>query len=320
MSSNHLDERGVWVKIYRPKGGPVEGWLMGEIPQGLVVALDEDLTDIHLIPKYDSISYDNNKKLSKLSFEDTQQVREELQSLSDAISTPMNGAISKINFTRLHQFGHRSTQLKRQIHRAEYEWRVRNVDSEPRYELMGFLIAQADRTTALHREVYETFEDAGLITILDEFGSRLAHLPAELTIPAYDLEFSSKEELTTTLESTREEPWTARKHRASLDAAEETRTRLIAETAKERDQNNETKLEKSDDSTPFSRWFGPSLRVLAGTGLATANAALGVTGGLTATIATIGAAAVPTYVGVATSMYTGLTQVADGLEKIGRHK
>ena len=69
---------------------------------------------------------------------------------------------------------------------------------------MGFLIAQADRVTALHREVYETFEDAGLAAILDEFGPRLTHLPAELTIPAYDLEFSSREDLTSTLESTRD--------------------------------------------------------------------------------------------------------------------
>ena len=98
------------------------------------------------------------------------------------------------------------------------------------------------------------------------------------------------------------------------------RTRLIVEAAKERNQESEAKLEKPDDSTPFSRWFGPSLRVLAGTGLATANAAVGVTAGLTATIATIGATAVQTYVGVATSIYTGLAQVADGPEKIGRRK
>ncbi|SJM94627.1 hypothetical protein CRENPOLYSF1_560003 [Crenothrix polyspora] len=94
--------------------------------------------------------------------------------------------------------------------------------------------------------------------------------------------------------------------------------RLILEAVKKRDHKNDTESKKFDDSTPFSRWFGPSLRVLAGTGLAAANAAVGVTAGITATITTLGSLGVPTYVGVATSIYTGLSQVADGLEKIGR--
>ena len=114
--------------------------------------------------------------------------------------------------------------------------------------------------------------------------------------------------------------WTMQKHRTSLVAAEETRTRLIVEASADRENERADKAEKPDDSTPLSRWIGPSLRVLAGTGLTVANAAIGVTAGLATAITTIGGTAVPTYVGVATSIYTGLTQVSDGLEKIGRRK
>ncbi len=316
--SKHLNQRGAWVTIHRKSGTSVEGWLIGEIPQGLVITLDEDLSDIRLVSEYYSIGYNYDKKLSKLSFENSEHVYDELHTTNDAISYSMRRAISKIKFDRLHQFGHHSALLKRHIHDAKYERMYDDVS--PRAELMGFLIAQADRVTALHREVYETFEDSGLTEILSEYGSKLTHLPAELTIPAYDLEFSSREDLISTLKLARDQSWSESKHRASLDAAEEMRTRLIVEATKECNQKSEEKLEKRDDSTPFSRWFGPSLRVLAGTGLATANAAVGVTAGLTAAIATIGATTVPTYVGVATSIYTGLIQVADGLEKIGRRK
>ncbi len=108
------------------------------------------------------------------------------------------------------------------------------------------------------------------------------------------------------MEATRDQRWTSTTHRASLEAAEATRTRLIVEAAKGRERAGEERSQQPADAIVLSRWIGPSLRVLIGTGLATANAAIGVTAGHTATIATIGATAVPTYVGVATSIYTGL--------------
>ena len=204
--SESLKYRGNWVTISRDKGSTVNGWFIGEIPQGLLIALDEDLTDIRLIQKDCSIGYNHEKRLSKLSFENARQLSEELQTTNDAISDYMRNAISKIKFDRLHQFGFRSTQLLRQIHIAKREKEMRwSIDPTPRDELMGFMIAQADRSTALHRDVYETFEDAGLTTILDEFGQKLIHLPAELTLPAYDLEFSSREDLTSAIESAREQ-------------------------------------------------------------------------------------------------------------------
>jgi hypothetical protein len=317
---DHLEERGFWVTISQYKKETIEGWLIGEIPQGILVALDEDLSDVRLVSAPDgyAMTYHRQKRLSKLSVEKAREVRAELRNTNRVISDPMRGAISRIKFDRLHQFGHRSAELNKQIHDAMDLLKDRVRASTPRSEFMRFMIAQADRSTALHREVYETLEESGLTAILEEFGPKLARLPPELTIPAYDLEFESRKELISSIESTREEHWSGKKHRVSLEAAEETRTRLIIDATREHDHESATKSERSDDSNLFSRWIGPSLRVLVGTGLATANAAVGLTAGLTTTIVTIGATVVPTYVGVATSIYTGLAQVADGLEKIGR--
>jgi hypothetical protein len=301
-------------------GEPIQGWLIGEIPQGLLVALDEDLSDVRVVSEYIRISYDHDRRLSKLRYDNVEKIRDELESANAAILDPMRRAISRLKFDELHQFGHRSAELFRHIHRARMDRYISSDDLTPRDELMEFLTAQADRSTSLHREVYETLEDSGLTEILDEYGPTLARLPPDLVIPAYDLEFESREELKSAFEGTREERWTSLRHRTSLEAAEETRIRLVVEASRAREKASEDKPEKPDDSTPFSRWVGPSLRVLTGTGLTAANAAIGVTAGLTATIATIGATAVPVYVGVFTSIYTGLAQVSDGLEKIGRRK
>src|SRR5262249_17248991 len=154
------------------------------------------------------------------------------------------------------------------------------------------------------REVYDTIDERGLTEILNEYGPRLARLPPDLTIPAYDLEFESREDLTSALQDARESAWTGSRHRELLEAAEATRHNLMEEASRARGQTDGSA--RAEDSTMMSRWFGPSLRILAGTGLAAANAAVGVTAGLTATVATIGATTVPTYVGVVTSVYTGL--------------
>jgi hypothetical protein len=318
---HNLDNRGVWVSIHRPNGGgAVEGWLIGETPQGFLVALDEDLEDVRLVSNYVSISYNHKKLLPKLKYDNAREIQEKMWQTNEAILEPMQDAISRIKFDRLHEFCRHSKELERLLYRAKEERKYGYLSYTPLNEWINSLIVQADRSTPMHREVYETLEDSGLTEVIGEYGPKLAQLPAELTIPAYDLEFETREELTSSLESTRDQPWTRERHREFLKAAEETRIRLIRGNTKEHDKQDEANSEETDDSTLFSRWIGPSLRVLVGTGLAIANTTVGVTAGLTTTIATIGATAVPTYLGVATSIYTGLAQVSDGLEKIGRSK
>jgi hypothetical protein len=318
--THDLSLRGVWVTVNREVGEPVQGWLIGEIPQGILVALDEDLADVRVVSDYASIGFDHDKQLSKLRVESAEEIEEQLKATNAAILGPMRKAASRLRFDELQRFCQRSAELIEHLHFRPDVPHMRRHGQTPQDELAGFLTAQADRSASLHREVYSMMEDSGLTEILDEHGPRLVRLPPELVIPAHDLVFESREDLISSLTSAREARWSGRRHRRSLEVAEETRTRLLVEASRERPGIRDHKPKRTDDATPFSRWVGPSLRILAGTGLAAANVAIAVTAGLTATIVTIGATAVPVYVGVATSVYTGLVQVADGLEKIGRHK
>jgi len=67
----------------------------------------------------------------------------------------------------------------------------------------------------------------------------------------------------------------------------------------------------------FLRYVSASLRILTGTSLSAANVGIGLAGGLSLSVVTLGATAIPTYVAMATSILMGLVQVEDGLDKIG---
>lgn len=316
--------RGVWVTFSSDGPGEIEGWLIGEIPQGSLISLDDELTHIRLVERgtWLMASYDHRKRLSKLAYDNSTELEQRLHDVNVDLSRQLRSVLSKVRYDKLQMFCRASFKIASEIRRGEaqaYE-NMRNQDfGYAEDELVNFFIAQVDRSTAMHAEVYEMFEDCGLSDVLDEFGGELSVFPAELVIPAHDLEFEAKDELVSAFESTKDENWTSTKHRNFLKAATDARYEFLHLHSK-KDNYIDGAQKESDDSTSLSRWIGPSLRILAGTGLTAANAALGVTAGLTTTIATIGATAVPTYVGVATSLYTGLAQVSEGLEKIGRRK
>ena len=293
---------------------------MGEIPQGLLVALDEKLTDIRLVSsKYGyHISYDYKKVHPDLYYKNAEELQARLEEFESILSPQLERVFSRLKYDRLHAFSHRSSLIRHQVERSTYEASHLHFDKSSLSDLIGFLVAQTDQAIDLQREVYDTVADSGLAEIISEYGPKLAKLPTELTLPADDLRFEEREVLTSALENSRDRPWSAENHQSILQQAEATRNGLLLKAIESRRTNERIEKTRSGDSTLWSRWIGPTTRILAGTGLVAANAALGITADLTATLATIGATSVPIYVGIATSIYTGSVQVAEGLEKIGR--
>jgi len=296
---------------------------MGEIPQGLLVALDEKLTDIRLVSgNYDLINYDHKKTHPDLYYKNAEKLQTQLDEFASILSPQLEKVFSRLKYDSLHAFSQRSSFIRRRLAKARWEYkeeaRYFDLDKSSLSDLIGFLAAQTDRAIDLHREVYDTVKDSGLAEIISEHGPKLAELPTELTLPADDLKFEERKTLQSALENSRERPWSAKNHQFILEQAEATRTSLMIKAIESPRANERIEKPRSEDSTIWSQWIGPTTRILAGTGLVAANAALGITAGLTATVATIGATSVPIYVGIATSIYTGSVQVAEGLEKIGR--
>ncbi|MDG9667076.1 hypothetical protein ONV78_04950 [Hahella sp. CR1] len=309
-----LTVRGCRVTISRnDTPAPIVGWLLGESSLGVLIAMDESLSDIRLVEDAHAISYDYDNMHESLLVEDAKQVKDQLRVLNNDISENMREAISKVRFDRLHDINYRLAQLKEIIYR-EKDYFENRLYLEQYNELFGFLIAHVDQVADLHRETYNIYEYAGLTKILEEIGPKLVELRAELIIPAYDLEFESRRELITSFDNS----WTREKHINLLDAVEKIRFELIRKAGQEFDSNSKSEPEEPCGGDILSRWVGPSLRILAGTGLTIANAAAGISAGLVSSVTTIGFTAIPAYIGVAGSIHTGLIQVADGCERIGR--
>lgn len=331
-----LNNRGDWVQINKKNETACSGWLIGETPEAVYLTDGEDdkRTQVVWKSEYNSISYDHDNTNDILSVPHSDDLIDRMHSSNQTLQKPLRRALSRLRYDRLfdaglviadnRSFHKRSKRLERKFRRNPFR------DSEA-LDLVLFSEARIDRSIELHAEVFDVFNDAGLTEVLDEYGDLITGLPAELAIPLDDLRFSDRDELIKSHNSASEAPWSISHHVSELDQARQIRvrmagkinTRLLGQKSTEeidkKDREPEQKERGSDrDGTFASRWIGPSLRILAGTGLASANCALGLTAGLTSTIATIGLTSVPTYVGVATSIYTGMTQVADGLEKINR--
>lgn len=300
-----------------PKTGPkYEGWLVGEIPEGILLALDEDLHHVRLVKDFEKLETDPRTGHSQLQYPNARELEDLLRSTAAIISRPLKLALERIDFQCLHAFCYEASFLRADIERAD--WIAPPWHTQPLPPGAAVLqVRTALRAMQAHQDVYHTFRDSGIGELLEEFGPFLAHLPPDATLPHYDLQFETHDTLVSDLEAAREKPWTNQRHQALLKEAHD-----VVGTARASltERPSAAPPLPSDDSTVVSRWVGPSLRILAGTGLAAANAAIAITAGLTATIMTIGTTAVPAYVGVATSLSAGFIQAADGLEKLGRRK
>ncbi|MGY3171586.1 hypothetical protein ACVWYU_000960 [Pseudomonas sp. TE12234] len=306
-----LRERGVWVKV-QTDSDSVEGWLVGELPQGLLVATEKQLDFPLLVRRssWRSTSYDHKRpKHPTLFREDAGELQERMFDLEGVLQPPLEKAFRRLDFHQLVKFSQRADELR---------WHA--YDTEHIADLVGLVASKTDAALRLHEDVFLALEDSGLLEALQENASDLRSIPREFLLPAADLEFQSEDELIAHV-SDKAESLSISKHKEQLDLAFARRDNLILRSRNRTPSKaSEEPPKKESDATLLSRWAGPTLRIIAGTGLASANAALGITAGLTSNLVSIEATVVPVYVGVATSIYTGIGQVADGLEKIGRSK
>jgi hypothetical protein len=298
----------------------IDGSLRGELPDGYLISLDREGRDIRLIRNVYSVDYHRDRELAAFAPEDGKSLDEELRRLNELLQPSMDRALRTVDYRKLRDFSEKAPGVARRINQQMRQRETEEaVHIEPDVdEFLSFLQSQADRAVDLHGEVYREFEDSGFTGVVSEFGQRLSHLPQTAALPLADATPSLAPEM---LRPTERKAWTAERHRALLAGAENLRSQL-AFSVWASHRGGKT-MGPEPETAPSARgqfleWCGAGLRILAGSGLAVGNGALGITAGLTTTMLTIGATAVPAYVGIATSIYTGLTQVAEGLEKISK--
>jgi hypothetical protein len=175
-----------------------------------------------------------------------------------------------------------------------------------------------DEVLELHRDVLDELERVDIIDIVTRAGDKLSNIPSRYVLPIVDAA-NAANEIDNDFRDWSEArwgPWRIDRHRSLLDdVSGEARTSMFMEMLYHRAKTRK-KEKTSDQRGDGMRYASAILRVLGGTGLVAGNIGVALAGGLTSVL-TIGTTTIPTAVGVIASVGTGVSQVSDGLEKLG---
>lgn len=276
------------------------------------MSLDEKGDQIEFIPKRYTV-WARIDGPSATFVPDMNELQDKLRSLDSAISERMKRAISRLNFPPFANFSNRAESIRGEISHFEYNLHRRSeFDHDDLTDIIAFSGSRLQDSIDLHSSIFDELDHSGIIEIVDSEHKDISRIPSRFILPMIDGAQVREEEVGDDSLN-----WSHERHRSLLGNARRLREDLLTDSLFRSGRDTEQPDEQGGGGK-WWRYAGASLRVLAGTGVAVGNTGLALTAGLTSTIVTIGATAVPTYVGVLGSICAGLAQAADGLEKIGQ--
>jgi hypothetical protein len=294
--------------VVSARGRPdVRGWLWRETPDGIYVALDKEAKEIRFVRSGGlNIGY-QYEDMAPWAVPDRQALIQRIYDLNSKLSDPMEYAVDALNHAL----------LRRTVSRAKRAmWHIEHspvlLDTQYGAEpIQPFHQARIDEAIDNYKAVHSEFDRVGLLDLVSRHLVELSNLPPEHSLPMLDAEIMRR------LPSLGEtaDHWDKRSLDVALRDVDESRIRFIVVNSA---PASEEKVETTEGETAglLPHWIGASLNLFGGTALAAANGLIGISVGVVGALATQGMTAVPTAVGVATSVGTGIGYAADGLEKI----
>jgi hypothetical protein len=308
-----IQERGVRVTLSVKDGPDIEGWLWGETPQGLLVAVDKAGKDIRLIRcrAFDSTTYHREDK-ADFAVQNAEDIADKINDLDEKLDESLRSALANVDHIRLDQIIRQARATSRDIRFSA----DRRYSESRTSEDMDFRSAKVEEAIRSYERLHDELDRARIFALLERFQTDIANMPQEYTLPEVDLalpEHSSLHDEAAAIPTY----WHSRDIERRLREIEQRQLDLTIRSASTGHHVEEAVARPRRDRGRTLRWIGASMRVLSGTTLTAANGLLGLSAGFAGTLASVGAIAVPVAVGVAVSMHTGVTQVLDGMEKIG---
>jgi len=289
----------------------------GQIPQGLLISLDPEGEDIRLLDRWTHLTFHWDRPRASFALPDGDEIERRLQAIEIMLKERLQEPLNTVDYRTLRKIATRAEALRSQLQQSD-EHAMAIASSEDRLSSPDY----ANLTTAvsLSDELYSALAKTGLGNAIGSFGSDLATLPTQYALPNLDGTFNK--DVVRDLPAGGSQPvWTMGRQKVLRDAASDKLTRMSGSAnapleSVEAHQTAKHRLFSASSFPSKTKFAGASLRIAVGTGLTVGNLALGVSAGLADTLFSVGATALPVYVGLATSAYTGLVQIADGLEKI----
>jgi hypothetical protein len=310
-----IPRAGLYGRYQFEDGKIIVGWNFGELPEGLLISMDPDGNDVRLFKKrYTAWSSIEGPIASFSVSEDTVKRLRELEGSS---GPAFKSAFRRLDLKPFQRFQDKSADLTRKICNFEnvIERDLPISDDEKWFKQALY---PTDEVLELHRDVLDELERVDIIDIMTKAGDKLANIPSRYVLPIVDAA-NAANEIDNDFHDWSEGRWgrwRIERHRSLLDdVSGETRTSRFMEMLYHRAKTRK-KEKTSDQRGDGMRYASAILRVLGGTGLITGNIGVALAGGLTSVL-TIGTTTIPTAVGVIASVGTGVSQVSDGLEKLG---
>lgn len=315
-----LHMRGVRVRVRLRDEPDTEGWLWSERDGELLVSLDRDGRHIRLIRpgQLSGVAYDYDDRAA-FSVPNARQIEERLQSFEERFGRAVVSGIYRLDVARIRSIIDRARRLAANLSAAELAAPLSS-EADP---LTEFRLARTAAALRLAEQLREELDRAELLDLLDMLDYELAELPLDHTLPAADLQvmapfFQREDQAGEQIHRHA----AVRRLRERLESVEQEQSAyILGKLMRREQQGKEAGASRDEPVTSYRgtipRWIAASLRIAGGAALTGFNAVAGISSGIAGTILTIGATAVPTAVGVAVSMHTGISQMAEGLEKAG---
>jgi hypothetical protein len=283
--------------------------------------LDKEGRDIRFIKHGDwlGIGYDHEDK-AVFALEDARNIEESIFKTNNLLNSSFRFALLSLDHSLLTRTVICATRLRDELLMQDRHFSpdYSEPDIGESEDLREFRAARVDDTVRVYQRLHEELHRVGIVDLLERHQSEMKIIPPEYALPQADFAAASITDPLPDGGLGLADHWQRRRLGEELRLINERRILFIVRNVSAAPRGAEKPEQpRQADGGRFSRWLSASIRVAAGSALTAANGLLGASVGFAGTLATVGMTTVPVAVGVAVSMHTGVTQVADGLEKIG---
>jgi hypothetical protein len=302
-----MRELGIHVVVTLKSGERIEGWLRGEDDLGLYVALDVDGKHIRFVPYsvWSGTFFQHDRERAHFVSSDHDKKLQVIEALERETRKPVADALDRIDLNRINRISLASRDLDWKIRRFEHD---QFDHGRPERELAG-LVAEADRA---RRGLSAELAKSGLEQLIRVHSSEIRQITSRETIPRLDgvLSHEIDEDITRVRE---------RGYKGIADAPVRISDLAIMESISL--ARTKTKVaERPEPSGSFAtalKWVNVGTMLAGGSVLASGNILVGAIAGATLSAPTLGLGTVAAYLGLLTSVYTGVTKFGEGLKNAG---
>ena len=311
-----MRNRGRKVEVDMAEG-TIEGWMYGEVPTGLYIALDTDAKNIRFIREgqYTRVYYPREGVIARFVAQEPSNLVQAVDQLASQLAEPMAAALDRVDHNRVKRLGSAIQGTRAELQAIGS---LRGQVPLPPSMDMTNVYESLVRARNTHVNVLDELERSGIAQILRQHQTAIKQVVSESTLPQVDAQVVSPSELQNLIQAAQGEPLPANTDFGRQLSNQPINVTIgsVAIGTVNIGTTTPPQENQEDVQSGFWRTVGGWGKVLLGSGLVVANMGAGVSVGLVMIATTLGLGTVPVAVALATSIYTGAKGTVDALTEM----